>query len=50
MLLAQRPPSFHWRTLRESGVEETGDAEGQPGARKGREGAEEEDIIWADGG
>ena len=41
MLLAQRPPAFHWRTLIESGGEETGGAEGQPGAREGGEGQRE---------
>ena len=33
VLLARRPPSFHWRTLRESGGREAGGVEGQPGAR-----------------
>ena len=34
MLLARRPPAFHWRTLRESGGgEKAGGAEGKPGAR-----------------
>ena len=33
MLLARRPPAFHWRTLRESGGEEVGGVEEQPGAR-----------------
>ena len=32
------------------GGEEAGGTEGQPGARDGGEGAEEEDIKWADGG
>ena len=42
MLLAQRPPAFHWRTLRGSGEEEeTGGAEGQPGARDRGEGERE---------
>ena len=51
MLLARRPPAFHWRTLTESGVEEeTGGVEGQPGAKNGGEKAEEEDTEWADGG
>ena len=51
MLLARRPPAFHRRTLRESGGgEEAGDAEGQPRAMDGGEGAEGEDIKWADGG
>ena len=49
MLLARRPPAFHWRTLRESGKEEAGDVEGQPGARDGDDGAEGEDIEWANG-
>ena len=45
MLLAQKPPAFHWRTLRESGRgEEAGGTEGQSGARDGGEGAEGEDI------
>ena len=48
MLLAQRPPAFHWRTLRESGGR--GGAEGQSGARDEGEGAEEEDIEWPDRG
>ena len=39
MLLARRPPAFHWRTLRDSGREETRGIEGQPGARDGGEGA-----------
>ena len=38
MLLARRPPAFHWRTLRESGAEEAGGVEGNPGARDGGEG------------
>ena len=51
MLLAQRPPAFHYRTQRESGGgEEAGDVEGRLGARDGGEGAEERDIEWADGG
>ena len=51
MLLARRPPAFHWRTLRESdGEEEAGGEEGQPGARDGGKGAEGEDTEWADGG
>ena len=51
VLLARRPPAFHWRTLRESGrKEETGGVEGQPGARGGGKGAEGEDTKWADGG
>ena len=42
VLLAQRPPAFHWRTLRGSGEgEETGGAEGQPGARDRGEGERE---------
>ena len=49
MLLARRPPAFHWRTLRESGGEEAG-VEGQPGARDGGEEAEGEDTEWADEG
>ena len=41
MLLARRPPAFHWRTLRELGVgEEAIGEEGQPGARDGGGGAE----------
>ena len=43
MLLARRPPAFHWRTLRGSDGEESG-------PRDGGEGAEGEDIKWADGG
>ena len=50
MLLACRPPAFHWKTQRESGGEEAGGVEGQPGARDGGEGAEGEDTEWADGG
>ena len=51
MLLARRPPAFHWRTLRESREgEESGGAEEQPGARDGGGGAEGEGIKWADGG
>ena len=50
MFLARRPPAFHWRTLRESGGEETGGVEGQPGARDGGEGEEGEDTEWTDGG
>ena len=49
MLLAGRPPAFHWRTLRESGGEEEGGVEGQPGARVGG-GEEREDTEWSDGG
>ena len=49
VLLARRPPAFHQRTLRESGGEEAGGAEKQPGARDSGEGAEGEDIKWADG-
>ena len=41
MLLARRPPAFHWRTLSQEGEE----AEGQPGARDGGEGAEGEDVT-----
>ena len=41
MFLAQRPLAFHWRILRESGGEETGGIEGQPGARNGGEGQRE---------
>ena len=48
MLLARRPPAFHWRTLRESGG--TGGEEEQPGARDGGKGVEGEDTEWADGG
>ena len=43
MLQARRLPAFHWRTLRESGVEKAGGVEGQPGARDGGGGAEGED-------
>ena len=51
MLLARRPPTFHWRTLRESGGgEEAEGVEGQPGARDDGEGAEGEYIELADGG
>ena len=50
MLLARKPPAFHWRTQRESGGAEAGSVEGQPGARDGCEGAEGEDTEWADGG
>ena len=35
--------------MRESGGEEAGGAEGQPGARDGGEGAEAEEVKWADG-
>ena len=35
VFLARRPPAFHWRILRESGAEEAGGTEGQPGARDG---------------
>ena len=35
VLLARRPPAFHWRTLRESGGVEEGGAEEKPGARDG---------------
>ena len=50
MLLAQRPPAFYWRTLKESAErEEVGGIEGQPGARDGGEGAEEENTKCADG-
>ena len=42
MLLARRPPAFHWRILRESRGEEAGGAEGKPGARVGGGGAEGE--------
>ena len=49
MLLARRSPAFHRKTLRESGGEEAGGIEGQPGARDGGEEAEEEDTEWADG-
>ena len=41
MFLARRPPAFHWRILRESGAEEAGGAEGQPGARDDGEGQRE---------
>ena len=37
MLLTQRPPAFHWKTLRELGGEEAEGVEGQPGARDGGE-------------
>ena len=50
MLLARRSPSFHWRTLRESGGEDAGGVEGQPGARNGGEGAEGEDTECANWG
>ena len=51
MHLARRPPAFNLRTLKKLvGREEAGGVEGQPGARGGGEGAEEEDIKWADGG
>ena len=50
MILARRPPAFHWRTLRESVGGEAGDVEGQPGARDGGEGSEGEVTEWADGG
>ena len=46
MVLARRPPAFHWRTLRESAGEEAGGAKGQPGARDDGERAEGEDIKW----
>ena len=36
VLLARRPPAFHWRTLRE-----LGGIEGQPGTRDHGEGAVE---------
>ena len=35
VLLAGRPPAFHCKTLRESGGEEAGGAEGQPEAGTG---------------
>ena len=41
VLLARRPPAFHWRTLRESGGVEAGGAEGWPGARDGGGGQRE---------
>ena len=44
MLLARRLPAFHCRTLKESGGEEAGGVEGQPGARDGGEGTEGGDI------
>ena len=50
MLLARRPPAFHWRTMRGSRREEAGGVGGQPGARDGGEGAEGEDTEWDDGG
>ena len=50
MLLARRPPAFHWRTLRGLGGEEGGNVEGQPGARDGDEGGEGENAEWAKGG
>ena len=50
MLLARRSPAFHWRTLRESGGEKAVEAVGQPGEWDGGEGAEREDVKWADGG
>ena len=49
MLLARRPPAFHWKTLRESGGGRGG-IEGQPGAKDGGEGPEGGDTEWADGG
>ena len=49
MLPSQRPPAFQWRTLIESGGKEAEGVEGQPGAKEGGEGAEEEDTEWADG-
>ena len=45
MLLARRPLTFHWRTLRESGGEEAGGLEEQPGARDDGEGAGEKIQI-----
>ena len=51
VLLARRPPAFHWRTLSESvGGEEAGGVEGRSGAKDSGEGAEGEDIKWADEG
>ena len=51
MLLARGPPAFNWRTLRESGGGmEAGGVEGQLKARDGGEGAEGEDIKWAERG
>ena len=50
MLLAQSPPAFHWRTLKESGGEEAGGIEGWPGARDSGERAEGEDMKWANEG
>ena len=45
VLLARKPPAFHWRTMRESGWGvEAGGAEGKPGARDSGGGAEGEDI------
>ena len=50
MLLAQGPPVFHWRTLRESGGSGGRRRRSrQPGTRDGDEGAEGEDTKWADG-
>ena len=46
VILARRPPAFHWRNLRE----EVGGVEEQPGARDGGEGAEGDDTKWADEG
>ena len=37
-------------TLRDSGGKGAGGIEGQPGARDGGEGAEGEDMKWADRG
>ena len=57
MLLAQRPPAFHCRSLRESGGEEAGGTKGQAGGAEGRPGASDdgeradaEDRKWTDGG
>ena len=46
MLLAQRPPIFPWRTLRESGGgEDAGGIQGQPGARDSGEGQRDKKIF-----
>ena len=41
MFLARRPSAFHWRILRESGGEEAGSVQGQPGAKDDGEGQRE---------
>ena len=51
VLLARRPPAFHWKTLRVRGRgEEAGGIEERPEARDGGEGAERKDTKWADEG